>query len=82
MIFLNILMVNLVSIKFITHQNIVLMGRKSYFQFHKKFRPLSNQNSICLTRDPELIKISPIPSTNLNSKFTIQILQLFYKLYK
>ena len=42
-------------------KNIVLMGRKTYFSIPIQYRPLNNRINIVLTRDSELIKLSPIP---------------------
>lgn len=42
-------------------KNIVLMGRKTYFSIPIQYRPLSDRINIVLTRDPELIKLSPVP---------------------
>ena len=43
-------------------KNIVLMGRKTYFSIPNKYRPLNNRINFVLTRDPELLKLSPIPN--------------------
>lgn len=63
-------------------KNIVLMGRKTYFSIPLKFRPLNNRINIVLTRDSELMKISPIPS---NLKLTKDVyytdLDTFNKVY-
>ena len=42
-------------------KNIVLMGRKTYFSIPNQYRPLSDRINIVLTRDPELVKLSPVP---------------------
>jgi thymidylate synthase len=64
-------------------RNIVLMGRKTYFSIPQKYRPLSNRINLVLTRDPELIKISPIPKNlNLTKNLYYTDLKTFYKLYK
>jgi dihydrofolate reductase/thymidylate synthase len=43
------------------NKNIVLMGRKTFFSIPIQYRPLSDRINIVLTRDPELIKLSPVP---------------------
>lgn len=63
-------------------KNIVLMGRKTYFSIHKKYRPLSNRINIVLTRDQELIKSSPIPKNLILTKNVYYTdLDTFYKIY-
>jgi dihydrofolate reductase/thymidylate synthase len=42
-------------------KNIVLMGRKTYFSIPMQYRPLNDRINIVLTRDNELIKLSPVP---------------------
>lgn len=64
-------------------RNIVLMGRKTYFSIPQKCRPLSNRINLVLTRDIELIKLSPIPSNlKLTKNLYYTDLLTFYKLYK
>lgn len=43
-------------------KNIVLMGRKTFFSIPVEQRPLKDRINIVLTKDPELIKLSPIPN--------------------
>ena len=42
-------------------QNIVLMGRKTYFSLPEKHRPLRNRINIVLTRNSTLLKNYPVP---------------------
>ena len=42
-------------------KNIVLMGRKTYFSIPAQYRPLKDRINIVLTKDPELVKLSPVP---------------------
>lgn len=64
-------------------KNIVLMGRKTYFSIPQKFRPLSGRINLVLTRDLELIKISPVPeSLKLSKELYYTDLKTFNKIYE
>lgn len=42
-------------------KNFVLMGRKTYFSIPSGYRPLVNRYNFVLTKDIELIKMTPLP---------------------
>lgn len=64
------------------NKNIVLMGRKTYFSIPNKYRPLSNRINLVLTKDPELIKISPVPTDLiLTNDLYFLSLSTFKKIY-
>jgi dihydrofolate reductase len=42
-------------------KNVVLMGRKTWFSIPRENRPLKNRLNLVLTRDKDLLKLSPYP---------------------
>lgn len=42
-------------------RNVVLMGRKTWFSIPRENRPLKNRLNLVLTRDTDLLKLSPFP---------------------
>jgi thymidylate synthase len=74
---------NSLSNNSLLERNIVLMGRKTYFSIPQKFRPLSNRINLVLTRDPHLIKMSPVPVNLILTKDLYYTdLETFYKIYE
>ena len=49
------------------YQNIVLMGRKTWFSISRERRPLKNRLNLILTNDPELLRVSPLPKSPFNN---------------
>ena len=43
-------------------QNVVLMGRKTWFSIPRQRRPLKNRLNLILTNDPDLLRLSPYPT--------------------
>lgn len=63
-------------------KNIVLMGRKTFFSIPSQFRPLENRINIVLTRDEELVKLSPVPKDlKLTKQLYFTELSTFEKIY-
>jgi dihydrofolate reductase/thymidylate synthase len=50
-------------------KNVVLMGRKTWFSIPKENRPLKGRLNLVLTKDIDLLRLSPYPK-NVNSKTT------------
>lgn len=46
-------------------RNVVLMGRKTWFSIPRQVRPLKNRLNLVLTKDTDLLKLSPYPYINL-----------------
>lgn len=64
------------------NKNIVLMGRKTYFSIPVQYRPLKDRINIVLTRDPVLIKLSPVPKDlNLKNDVYYTDLDTFKRIY-
>lgn len=53
-------------------QNIVLMGRKTWFSIPSEYRPLKNRLNLVLTNDKDLLKLSPY------SNFSKENVQSYY----
>lgn len=49
-------------------QNVVLMGRKTWFSIPRENRPLKNRLNLVLTRDKDLLNLSPFPKSK-SAKF-------------
>jgi dihydrofolate reductase/thymidylate synthase len=63
-------------------KNIVLMGRKTFFSIPVDKRPLKGRINIVLTRDPELIKLSPVPNNLvLNNEIYYTDMNTFKRIY-
>lgn len=64
-------------------KNIVLMGRKTYFSIPQNFRPLKDRINIVLTRDQQLMKVSPVPcNLELSKDVYFTDLKTFNKIYQ
>lgn len=73
---------NSLSSSSLLDKNIVLMGRKTYFSIPLQYRPLSNRINLVLTRDPELIRVSPVPKNlKLTQDTYFLTLDTFQKIY-
>jgi len=48
-------------------ENVVLMGRKTWFSISREKRPLKNRLNLILTNDPDLLRISPLPKSHFNN---------------
>jgi thymidylate synthase/dihydrofolate reductase len=70
---------NSLSIHSKLDKNIVLMGRKTYFSIPNNFRPLKNRINFVLTKDPNMLKISPVPK---NLKLTKDVYFLTLNTFK
>jgi dihydrofolate reductase/thymidylate synthase len=46
-------------------KNVVLMGRKTWFSIPREKRPLKNRLNLVLTKDTDLLKLSPYPKKSL-----------------
>ena len=53
-------------------KNVVLMGRKTWFSIPRENRPLKNRLNLVLTRDKDLLKLSPYPKKLLFGKSKIK----------
>jgi len=63
-------------------RNVVLMGRKTYFSIPMRYRPLEGRLNIVLTRDRQLMKLSPVPNNLvLNKDLYYADLDTFKKIY-
>lgn len=65
-------------------ENIVLMGRKTWFSISRERRPLKNRLNLILTNDPELLRVSPLPKSpfnNLNKSVYFLTFEQFVKFY-
>ena len=53
------------------YQNVVVMGRKTWFSLPRSSRPLPDRLNLILTRDPDLLALSPFPKLyNMLPNFT------------
>lgn len=63
-------------------KNIVLMGRKTFFSIPLEYRPLKDRINIVLTKDPELVKLSPVPNNlSLNKELYYTDMNTFKRIY-
>lgn len=58
-------------------QNVVLMGRKTWFSIPKEYRPLKNRINLVLTNDKDLLQLSPY---NTFSKSNLE--EVYFITYK
>lgn len=73
---------NSLSCTSLLDKNIVLMGRKTYFSIPNQNRPLSNRINFVLTKDIELLKLSPVPKDLILKKDLYFLsLETFTKIY-
>jgi len=82
--FKNITMTNL-STNSKIDQNVVLMGRKTWFSISRERRPLKNRLNLILTNDPHLLRMSPLPNLSfhkLNKSVYFLTFEQFVKFYK
>jgi dihydrofolate reductase len=57
-------------------ENVVLMGRKTWFSISREKRPLKNRLNLILTNDPDLLRISPLPKSHFNNLYDFTILKI------
>lgn len=63
-------------------KNIVLMGRKTFFSIPIDYRPLKDRINIVLTKDPELVKLAPVPNNlSLTKELYYTDMNTFKKIY-
>lgn len=66
-------------------ENVVLMGRKTWFSISRERRPLKNRLNLILTNDPDLLSISPLPKDsfkNLDKRVYFLTFPQFLQFYK
>lgn len=65
------------------NKNVVLMGRKTFFSIPQNFRPLKDRINIVLTRDKQLMNLSPVPSNlDLSKDLYFTDMLTFNKIYE
>ena len=67
-----------------SNENVVLMGRKTWFSISRERRPLKNRLNLILTNDPELLRVSPLPKSpfnKLNKSVYFLTFEQFVKFY-
>ena len=67
-----------------SQENVVLMGRKTWFSMSREKRPLKNRLNLILTNDKDLLNVSPFPKVrfdNLNKSVYFLTFDQFVKFY-